>query len=83
MDFGEIIEALTGYIIATGEKVDEMPGLYAFGLGLLTWFMVEQIIRRISTAMRWVILVGAIVGLGLSLPHLVDALTGANDVIQG
>ena len=83
MELDGIIEGLTAYVVSIGEQVDEMPGLHAFGLGLVTWFAVEQIIRRISSAMRWVILVGVIAGLGLSLPYLFDVLTGANEVVQG
>lgn len=77
MELSEIIETLTAYVITVGEKVDEMPGTYAFGMGLATWFIVEQILRRIASAMRWVILIGAVVGLGMSFPQIADFVSGA------
>lgn len=74
MDLNEITTLLTDRIVFIGEQVDDMPGLHAFGLGLFTWFAVEQILRRIVSWMRWVILIGAVAGLGLSMPWLSDTL---------
>lgn len=75
MEFAGIIETLTAHVITVGEKVDEMRGTHAFALGLATWFFLEQIVRRIASKVRWLILIGAIVGLGVSFPQLADFIT--------
>ena len=71
MDFITLIEQLTAFVVRVGQTVNDMPGTLAFGLGLFTWFAVEQILRRVMTGLRWLILIGALAALGLSLPQLV------------
>lgn len=65
-----VIETLTQWVIGIGGRVNDLPGTVAFGLGLFTWFAVEQVLRRIMSWMRWVIIVGVLAGLGLSIPYL-------------
>ena len=70
MDFFTVIETITNWVVTIGGTVNDLPGTVAFGLGLFTWFAVEQILRRIMSWMRWVILAGVLAGLGLSMPYL-------------
>lgn len=79
MELTEVVSVLTDKIVEVGGQVDDMPGLHAFGLGLMTWFIVEQILRRIMSWMRWAIIIGAIAGLGLSMPWLSDQLVVFQD----
>lgn len=70
MDFGTLISTLTNWVITIGSTVNDLPGTVAFGLGLFTWFAVEQILRRVMSGLRWIILAGVLAGLGLSVPYL-------------
>ncbi len=74
MDFSTIIETLTSWVLSIGGQVNDLPGTVAFGLGLFTWFAVEQVLRRIVSGMRWVILLGVLAGLGLSAPYLLGLM---------
>ena len=65
-----VIQTLTNWVISIGSTVNDLPGTVAFGLGLFTWFAVEQVLRRIMSWMRWVIIVGVLAGLGLSVPYV-------------
>jgi hypothetical protein len=74
MDVSTIISTLTGWVLSIGGQVNDLPGTVAFGLGLFTWFAVEQVLRRILSGMRWVILAGVLAGLGLSAPYLLGLM---------
>ncbi len=77
MDFGTIIQTLTDWVVNIGSSVNELPGTVAFGLGLFTWFAVEQILQRLLNGLKWAILIGVVVALGLSLPYLVSTVFGS------
>lgn len=70
MDFSTIIEALSSWVINLGGAVNDLPGTVAFGLGLFTWFAVEQILRRMVSGLRWMLVIAILGGLGLSIPYL-------------
>ena len=72
MDLATIIQTLIDWVVNIGRQVNDLPGGLAFVLGLVTWFVVEQILRRILNWMRWVILVGVIVGLGFTVPYVLS-----------
>lgn len=74
MDFSTIVSTLTNWIVSIGSTVNDLPGVAAFGLGLFTWFMAEQILRRIVSSLRWIILIGALAGLGLTVPSMLGAM---------
>lgn len=74
IDFATLIQTLVDYIISIGRQVNDLPGGLAFALGLVTWFLVEQVLRRILSWVRWLILIGAIVGLGYTLPLILNEL---------
>lgn len=77
MDFGSLAQMLTDWVVAIGSTVNNLPGTVAFGLGLFTWFAVEQVLRRVMTGMRWVILAGVVAALGLSVPYLASLIWGS------
>ena len=72
MDLATIIQTLIDWVVAIGKQVNQLPGGLAFALGLVTWFAVEQVLRRILNWMRWLILVGVIVGLGFTVPYILN-----------
>lgn len=74
MDFMTIANALIDWAVKIGMSVNDLPGTVAFGLGLFTWFAIEQILRRLMSWLRWVIVIGVIAGLGLSIPYLVGLM---------
>lgn len=74
MDFVSLIQALTDWIVRIGSTVNDLPGTVAFALGLFTWFAVEQILRRVMSGLRWIIIVGAIAALGLSVPYVASLM---------
>lgn len=74
MDFGTLVQTFTDWIVRIGGTVNNLPGTAAFALGLFTWFAVERMLTRVMTGLKWVILVGAIVALGLSVPYLAGLL---------
>lgn len=74
MDFGTLVQTLTDWVVRIGSSVNDLPGTVAFGLGLFTWFAVEQILQRLLNGLRWAILIGVVVALGLSVPYLASLL---------
>ncbi|WP_224815415.1 hypothetical protein [Hasllibacter sp. MH4015] len=76
MEFGALVQTLTDWVVGIGHTVNDLPGTVAFGLGLFTWFAVEQILQRVLNGLRWAILIGVIVALGLSLPYLASLMMG-------
>jgi hypothetical protein len=48
---------------------------------------VEQILRRVMSGLRWVVLIGVLAGLGLSVPHMLSLMFerggGAPPQIEG
>lgn len=74
MDFGTLMQGLTDWVVQIGTSVNALPGTLAFALGLFTWFAVEQVLRRVMSGMRWVILVGAVVALGFTIPYLASLM---------
>ena len=71
-NFGTFTSVMTTWIVNIGGTVNDLPGVVAFGLGLFTWFMAEQIMRRLVSGLRWIILIGALAGLGLTAPKMLS-----------
>ena len=70
MDFATIAQTLIDWVVRIGNSVNDLPGTVAFGLGLFTWFAVEQVLQRVFNWLRWIILVGVFAGLGLGLVYV-------------
>jgi hypothetical protein len=87
MDFATLTQTLIDWVVTIGNTVNDLPGMVAFGLGLFTWFTVEQILRRVMSGLRWVVLIGVLAGLGLSVPHMLSLMFerggGAPPQIEG
>lgn len=79
MDLSTIITSLIDWTVGIGQTVNDLPGTVAFGLGLFTWFAVEQILRRIFNWMRWIIVIGVLAGLGLSVPYVAGLMLDRGD----
>jgi hypothetical protein len=77
MDFGNIVQTLIDWVVGIGSGVNDLPGTVAFGLGLFTWFAVEQVLQRLMNGLKWAILIGVVVALGLSLPYLINTVFGS------
>ncbi len=74
MDFGTLVQTLTDWIVGVGGTVNDLPGTAAFALGLFTWFAVERVLTRMMTGLKWAILAGVVVALGLTVPYLAGLL---------
>ncbi|MBF9043773.1 hypothetical protein HKCCE4037_10570 [Rhodobacterales bacterium HKCCE4037] len=77
MEFGTLVQTLTDWVVSIGSGVNDLPGTVAFGLGLFTWFAVEQVLQRVFNGLKWAILIGVVVALGLSLPYLFSTVFGS------
>lgn len=74
IDFQGFIKTLTDWVMSVAKSVNDLPGGTAFAFGLLTWFLVEQVLRRMSSWLRWLVLFGVVAGLGYTLPYLFGEL---------
>ena len=77
MEFGTLVQTLIDWVVSIGSGVNDLPGTVAFGLGLFTWFAVEQVLQRVFNGLKWAILIGVVVALGLSLPYLFSTVFGS------
>ena len=66
------------FIVAVSQRAAELDGRLAFALGLVTWFLVEQAIRRFAGLLRRAILLGALAALGFGLAYLIRIIMGGN-----
>lgn len=73
--FSGFIEWAGRLISAAGDRAADMDGRAAFLLGMVTWFMVEQAVRRLAGLLRWAILAAALVGGGTAAVSLFGQLT--------
>lgn len=69
------------FIRTVNEHAADLDGRAAFVLGLLTWFTVEQAIRRMAGALRIAIIVAALGASGLGVATFLGAFDepGAQD----
>jgi hypothetical protein len=81
MDFYAIISTLTDWVVAVARSVEGLNPTVAFALGAFTWFLVDKVLQRIMSWMKWAILLGVLAALGLSIPELTSMLRD-NDVEQ-
>lgn len=73
--FDAFVDWAVQFVGAVNDQAAVLDGRVAFVLGLLTWFSVEQAIRRITGALRLAIIVAAVGASGVG----VAALFGAFD----
>lgn len=74
MDFHTIISTLTDWVVAIARSVDGLNPTVAFALGAFTWFLVDKVLQRIMSWMKWAILLGVLAALGLSIPQLTSIM---------
>jgi hypothetical protein len=65
------------YMVETSNRVSELDGRLAFAVGAVSWFLVEQAIRRLAGVLRIAILVGFLGALGYGLWQILPIITGA------
>lgn len=70
----QVAEWAVGFIRSINEHAATLDGRVAFVLGLLTWFTVEQAIRRMAGALRIAIIVAALGASGLGVATFLGAL---------
>ncbi|MCW2242382.1 hypothetical protein [Azospirillum canadense] len=61
-------------IAAVGDQAKGLDGRTAFLLGMATWFLVEQAIRRLAGLLRWAILGAALIGGGAAAVSLLGVV---------
>jgi hypothetical protein len=64
--FSEFVGAAVRFVGMMSDRAENMDGRLAFLLGLGTWFVVEQVIRRLAGMLRWAILGAALAGGGVA-----------------
>lgn len=80
MDLYSIISTLTDWVVAIARSVDGLDPTVAFALGAFTWFLVDKLLARIMSWMKWAILLAVLAALGLSIPQLTGIIRdGVNE----
>ena len=80
INFAILAQSLIDWAVTLGQSVNDMPGAWAFVLGLFTWFLMEQIFRRLFSWTRVLVLIGVVVGLGFTAPYILEQLFGEGNV---
>ncbi|MGB0843336.1 MAG: hypothetical protein ACPGVN_01175 [Alphaproteobacteria bacterium] len=70
----DLIQGFIDFIQLMSLKAGEMDGRMGFFLGLVTWFVVEQIIRRMAGVLRWAVIIGALAAGGYTLTKMLTYL---------
>ena len=70
----DLIQGFIDFISVMSAKAAEMDGRLGFFLGLVTWFIVEQIIRRMAGILRWAVIIGALAAGGYTLTKMLTYL---------
>ncbi|MDX1541599.1 MAG: hypothetical protein R3349_09370 [Geminicoccaceae bacterium] len=73
--FTSFVDWAVLFVQALNERAADLDGRAAFVLGLLTWFVVEQAIRKLAGALRIAIIVGAVGAGGLGVAAAIASLT--------
>lgn len=69
----QLVESAAGIITTAAHQVDAMDGRTAFLVGMVTWFLVENAVRRFAGGLRTAILVTALAGTGYALVGIVNS----------
>lgn len=79
MDLYSIISTLTDWVVAVARSVDGLDPTVAFALGAFTWFLVDKLLARIMSWMKWAILLAVLAALGLSIPQLMGIISDSGN----
>jgi hypothetical protein len=74
LSFAAVVDVARQFILEANERAANLDGRAAFVLGLLTWFAVEQAIRRLAGVLRIAIIVAALGATGFGAVALLDFL---------
>ena len=64
------------FMVATSNKVSDLDGRLAFVVGAVSWFLVEQAIRKFAGFIRVAILLGFLGALGYGLWQILPIIQG-------
>ncbi|MGB1161277.1 MAG: hypothetical protein ACPG40_08685 [Alphaproteobacteria bacterium] len=64
------------FMVATSNKVSDLDGRLAFVIGAVSWFLVEQAIRKFAGIIRIAILLGFLGALGYGLWQILPLIQG-------
>ena len=64
------------FMVATSNRVSELDGRLAFVTGAVSWFLVEQAIRRLAGIIRIAILLGFLSALGYGIWQILPMIQG-------
>lgn len=70
--FSDVVGVAQRFILEANARAADLDGRAAFVLGLLTWFAVEQAIRRLSSLLRIAIIVAALGATGVGAVAMLD-----------
>lgn len=62
------------------DAANQLPGTVAFVAGAFSWFVIEQIIRRLAGIMRTALMLGLIAAAGVSLVALTNFIVNDGDI---
>jgi len=62
----DFVTAASGFLATLSDTARDMDGRAAFFLGAVSWFLVEQAVRRLAGMLRWAILGAALAGGGVA-----------------
>ncbi|WP_207478333.1 hypothetical protein [Arenibaculum pallidiluteum] len=72
----DFVGAAVGFLGTLSDTARDMDGRAAFFLGAVSWFLVEQAVRRLAGMLRWAILGAALAGGGVAAVGAVGLLGG-------
>ena len=83
MEDSNFLQQTIDLLVKLFHAANDLPGSVAFVAGVFTWFMVEQIIRRLASILRVVIIIGFIAATGVSGVALYNFFTSQGEDTSG
>lgn len=80
LSFGAVVQWGIDVLTVVNEQAATMDGRAAFVLGVVTWFLIEQAIRRLAGLLRIAIIVGALGAAGLGVAAYVASVVDDVDL---
>jgi hypothetical protein len=66
------------FMVGVSNNVSELDGRIAFVTGAVSWFLVEQAIRRLAGIIRIAILLGFLTALGYGIWQILPIIQGSS-----
>ncbi len=74
LTFAQFVEGAVSAMTSLSEQARDMDGRAAFLLGAVSWFLVEQAVRRLAGMLRWAILAAVLAGGGVAAAAALNLL---------